>query len=94
MERISGKGLRIRVSEMDITIGTNTDVDFAAQAEKYAEMFEVFVEYADYIDSVQVWGLTDDRSWRSTQYPLLFDNKCKAKPAFYAIVEVVQPEDE
>lgn len=94
MERISAKGLRIRVSEMDVTIKTNSDVDFAAQAEKYAEIFGVFIEYADCIDSVQVWGLTDDRSWRADQYPLLFDNKCKAKPAFHAIVELVQPQGE
>jgi len=42
------------------------------------------------MDAVQVWGVTDDRSWRSTEYPLLFDNKVRPKPAFYTVLEVLE----
>ncbi|MCL1801898.1 MAG: endo-1,4-beta-xylanase, partial [Promicromonosporaceae bacterium] len=35
------------------------------------------------IDNVTIWGLTDNRSWRADQAPLLFDAYFQAKPAFF-----------
>jgi len=94
MEKIAAKGLRLRVSELDIGVKSNSDVDFRAQAYRYAELFKIFLEFADKIDAVQLWGVTDDKSWKSTEYPLLFDNKVRPKPAFYSVLELVQPAQE
>ena len=45
------------------------------------------VEYADYISAVVFWGTTDDKSWRASKSPLLFNEDYTAKPAFYSIVD-------
>ena len=37
-------------------------------------------------EAVEVWGLTDNMSYRSYEYPLLFDASCNPKPAFWAVV--------
>lgn len=91
MQEISAKGLRLRISELDVAIDNNSEVQLRTQAYRYAALFQIFLEYADYIDAVQVWGVTDDLSWKASNYPLLFDRKAQPKFAFDAVVELVQP---
>jgi len=91
MERIAAKGLRLRVSELDVGIDSNTEMYQRIQAYRYADLMKIFLDFADVMDAVQIWGVTDERSWRSGEYPLLFDNRVRPKPAFYAVVEAVQP---
>ena len=64
------------------------------QAQYYKELFQLFMEYADQFEAVQVWGLTDDRSWRSDKFPLLFNKKIEPKHAFFAVVEAVKEKAE
>ena len=94
MQRIADKGLRLRVSELDVGISSNTELNQRIQAYKYADFMKVFMEFADRMDAVQVWGVTDNLSWRADEFPLLFDNKVRPKPAFYSVLEVAQPEKE
>lgn len=65
-------------------------------ANRYKELFNVFVKHSDKIDRVTFWGVTDKTSWKNnfpmrgrTDYPLLFDRSYQAKPAFDAVMEVV-----
>lgn len=65
----------------------------ARQAARYAELFEVFRAHADVIERVSLWGTRDDMSWKNNfpvqgrrDYPLLFDDAGRPKPAFWAIV--------
>jgi len=58
------------------------------QAEFYAKLFEVFERHCDTISRVTFWGISDRRSWRSRQSPLLFDREMKPKPAYQAILDV------
>ena len=51
---------------------------------------EILIEYSDQVEAVQVWGLTDNMSWRTGQYPLLFDSNRNPKPAFYGVLEAVE----
>ena len=90
-ERIAAKGLRLRVSELDIGITGNSDLNLKSQAKLYADLFRIYMDFADQLDAVQVWGLTDERSWRNGEYPLLFDSKVAPKPAFYALLDLVKP---
>ncbi|MBQ4639644.1 MAG: endo-1,4-beta-xylanase [Clostridia bacterium] len=92
MERIAAKGLKLRVSELDVGISENTRQYHRQQADYYKELFLLFLEYADQMEAVQVWGLTDDRSWRSESFPLLFDKNMEAKLAFYSVAEAVKEE--
>ncbi len=81
--------------------GSNPYVDGlpeAAQqklAERYADLFRVFLKHNDAITRVTFWGVTDRDSWLNnfpvhgrTNHPLLFDRRSKPKPAFAAVIRV------
>lgn len=66
------------------------------QADQYRALFQIFTRYADVIERVSFWNLHDDQSWlnyfpwRRTNYPLLFDRQGQPKPAFDAVIHVLQ----
>jgi endo-1,4-beta-xylanase len=62
-------------------------------AQRYADLFDVFLKHRDVITRVTFWGVHDGQSWRNywpiegrTAYPLLFDREYQPKPAFDAVV--------
>ena len=66
-------------------------------ADRYAELFALFVKHSDKISRVTFWGTHDGHSWKNnwpvrgrTNYPLLFDREYKPKLAFHAVVDVVK----
>jgi endo-1,4-beta-xylanase len=66
-----------------------------AEAQRYADLFKVFVANRDKITRVTFWGVTDGNSWRNdwpvkdrTAYPLLFDRNCQPSSAFDAVIQV------
>lgn len=98
IERFIQTGARVAITELDIPIGTwnnfgeRTDEALERQAQLYGDLFRIFVEFADYIDSVTIWGRADHQSWRAQGFPLIFDGHLQAKPAYWSIVEVLYPE--
>ena len=67
-------------------------------AKRYADLFQVFLKHRDVVQRVTFWGVTDAASWKNdwpikgrTNYPLLFDRNGKPKPAFDAVIQLVQP---
>jgi endo-1,4-beta-xylanase len=102
IEDYESLGLKIAISELDVTAsGTNsgalngggrgapiTEDSFKKQAEVYAQLFDIFNRHAKSITRVTFWGISDRRSWRSNQSPLLFDGQLKPKPAYQAILDV------
>ena len=87
VETIAKLGLSLRVSELDVGAGSNTEASFKKQAKKYADIMKLLLRYSDRFEAVQVWGLNDQMSWRSKDFPLLFDGKCNPKPAFWAVAD-------
>ena len=87
VETIAALNIRLRVSELDVTVSKNTEASFTKQAKYYAEVMKILIEYSDQFEAVQVWGLTDSMSWRGRQYPLLFDKNGNPKPAFWAVAD-------
>ena len=68
-----------------------------ALADRYAELFEVFVKHRAAMGRVTFWGVTDGDSWLNnfptrgrTNYPLLFDREGKPKPAFDAVLQTAK----
>lgn len=68
-------------------------------ADRYAELFKVFVRHRKDITRVTFWGLGDGQSWLNyfpirgrTNHPLLIDRKLLPKPAFFAVLEVAKEE--
>ena len=82
-----GTPIRLRVSELDVGIPSNTDSNWQIQARFYNQLLELYVKYADQMEAVHTWGTVDNLSWRAESYPLLFDGMSQPKPAFYAIVD-------
>ena len=95
-------GVKLSVSELDIiafssysayssSTGTaaNSDVTNQAlvtQAGLFGDYMKMYLDNADIIERVSLWGITDNISWRGKGLPLLFDSSGKAKPGYYAFV--------
>jgi endo-1,4-beta-xylanase len=63
-------------------------------AQRYADLFSVFVAHRGEVTRVTLWGVTDDNSWLNDwpvpgrkSYPLLFGRDGNPKPAFYAVIK-------
>ena len=87
-------GITLHITELDITNNTGFAYNPVAQQRQYEQLFELFLEYADLIERVTFWGVSDVQSWRGTQSPTLFarptmqDPFFRAKPAFHAVAEI------
>ena len=65
-----------------------------ALAQRYADLFRLFLEHRNHVSRVTFWGIGDGETWLNgwpisgrTDYPLLFDHSFKPKPAFWAVIE-------
>ena len=94
LDKYSELGLDIQVTELDATVPADSgDTYFAAQSNYYKGILSSIYAHKDNISAVILWGVTDDRSWRKDQQPLLFNKEFLAKPAFYSILEVKSESD-
>ena len=70
-------------------------------ANRYADLFRVYLKHRDVIDRVTFWGIADGDSWLNNwpikgriNYPLLFDRLGQPKPAFYSVIDTVNSDKE
>jgi endo-1,4-beta-xylanase len=63
-------------------------------AQRYADLFDVYLRYRRSISRVTFWGLDDGGSWLNyfpirgrTNHPLLIDRSMRPKPAFFALLK-------
>ncbi len=63
-------------------------------ADRYRDLFTVYMKYRDTVERITFWGVTDGDSWKNgfpvrgrTDYPLLFDRDGKPKLAFDAVIK-------
>ncbi|MCL1843992.1 MAG: endo-1,4-beta-xylanase [Defluviitaleaceae bacterium] len=94
LERFSQTGARIHITELDLNFPSQldepfvlTDAQLQRQADLFAQLFTWYVEFADYIERVTIWGRDDGTNWRGPAGATLFDNVYRAKPAFFSVVE-------
>lgn len=90
IERFRQLDIEIGITELDVTTLTENEYvesEINRQAYVYARLFQIFRDHSDVIDRVTFWGLNDANSWRSDRFPLLFDGRLQAKPAYYAVVD-------
>jgi endo-1,4-beta-xylanase len=62
-------------------------------AQRYEDIFNLFLKHKDKISRITFWGLDDKQSWLNdfpikgrTDYPLLFDANLEPKKAFYSVI--------
>jgi endo-1,4-beta-xylanase len=91
LNRFADLDLAQAVTELDVTVGTPvTPAALIEQGHYYRDAFAAFRSHDaanDDVFAVTIWGLSDNRSWRSTQAPLPFDGGLQAKPAYYGIAD-------
>lgn len=99
VERFRELGLEVRVTELDVAyrVEEAPENPAAAQASYYREVVGACLDAG--VESITLWGVTDDRSWisswrdypeRYTGQPLLFDGEGRAKPSYDAIASVLR----
>lgn len=91
LERFEPLGLMQAVTELDVTTGTpESEALFIDQGLFYQEAFNDFRAFharTGQLYSATVWGLSDNRSWRSDRGgPLLFDSRLQPKPAYFGVI--------
>jgi endo-1,4-beta-xylanase len=64
-------------------------------AQRYLDIFKLFLKHKDKISRVTFWGVYDGQSWLNdwpikgrTNYPLLFDTQLKPKKAYNALIDL------
>lgn len=102
LERYAKLGLRIHITEMDVSLYKSDEERFTEppkkrleqQAEVYGKAFKIFRDYKDVVDSVTLWGVADDVNWLDNfpvrnrkNWPLLFDIDHNPKEAFERITQ-------
>lgn len=83
---------REKLSKLDpYREGCSADI-LQRQAEQYARLFRLFIQYPDVILRISFWNLHDGESWlndfpwKRANHPLLFDRQRQPKPAFDAVI--------
>lgn len=82
-------GVVIHVTEIDVPQPQGSDPE-EAQGKYYRNLFYALrqaKEAGTPIESVTVWGLADNLSWKKEEKPLLFNDDLTGKSAFYYAVE-------
>lgn len=66
-------------------------------ANRYAEIFKLFVKHKDVIKRVTFWGINNGMSWHNnwpirgrTSYSLLFDRAYQPVPAFFEVIKTAK----
>ena len=100
---IASLGLTNHITELDISLSPNpwsTPVEEVTlelqelQAQRYHDFFAMCLRQQKNVSAVLMWGLNDGVSWllnwprERLDAPLLFDAEMKAKPAFWAVVNL------
>ena len=70
-------------------------------ADRYADIFKLFLKHKDKISRVTLWGVNDNDSWKNnwpingrSDYPLLFDRQNQKKKAYHSIVALKSDSEE
>lgn len=69
-------------------------------AQRYADIFKLFLKHKDKISRVTFWGVHDGQSWLNdwpikgrTNYPLLFDAKLQPKKAYNSVMQLKEAKE-
>jgi len=91
--------VQVHVTEMDVYQGPQGTFEnpFEVQKQVFKAIMGACLEFS-HCTSFATWGLTDKFTWLKTRAkdsypdaePLLFDDECRQKPAYFGVVEAFQ----
>lgn len=81
-QRVADLGLDVYVTELDVSLSSEGDVQ--RQAEVYRDILRLCLDQPR-CKAFQMWGFTDQYSWRRNHAPLILDTAYQAKPAYTAL---------
>lgn len=100
LQAVAARGLQVRISELDVSLNqkqkaANLDPVLAQlQKARYREIVSAYLQSVPPAQrgGITFWGLLDKDSWLVEikpypDWPLLFDDKLQAKPAFWGVLE-------
>ncbi|MDR2933534.1 MAG: endo-1,4-beta-xylanase [Oscillospiraceae bacterium] len=104
IELYASLGVKLQVTELDISVYNHREPsDLTAptpemikkQLQVYKDIFAIFRNYKDVIESVTTWGVADDETWLRyhpvkegrLNWPLIFDVNHEPKEIYYAIMD-------
>jgi endo-1,4-beta-xylanase len=92
-------GVQVHITEMDVHLGGPGAFAQPLETQKaiYKAVLSTCLEFA-HCTSFATWGLVDKFSWLKTRkkdaypdaIPLLFDDDCSPKPAYFGVVEAIE----
>lgn len=94
IRRFTALGLRVEITEIDVTIDPSVPGALDAQAETYRRLTLGCFRVPG-CDGLTTWGVTDKYTWIRDFFavdgaPLLFDAEFRPKPAYFAIADALQ----
>ena len=91
---IKEKGLKCQITELDITVNSESTADLNNQKNAFKRLgtrvLESNASGKTEINAIVFWGIRDDMSWKRNQHPLLFNENYAKKPAYYGFLEAVE----
>lgn len=71
-----------------------------ALADRYGDLFSLFLKHSDKVDRVTFWGIYDGSTWLNnwpiegrTNYPMLFDRDYAKKEAYHRVMKLKEREE-
>ena len=89
IKRYNDLGLKCVITELDLGMDAKNETNLRQQAQDYFNIAQVALKN-DHCNELMIWGLTDNRSWRSNSNPLLFDSELNEKPAYFGLHAAVR----
>lgn len=103
IEKYASLGLKIQVTELDVSmfnfedrrkdLQEPTSEMLHLQEEMYNNIFKIFREYRDVVNSVTFWGISDKYTWKDgfpvvgrKDWPMIFDVNGQPKSSFGKII--------
>jgi len=80
IERYKNDNFLCRITELDL--GASTDELTTVQPEAYFKFVRLAMKHEN-CQSLMIWGLSDDLTWRTGRNPLLYDSSLNAKNAYW-----------
>ena len=92
-ETIHNAGVKCQLTELDINCSGSSEFD-NKQKDAFSKLIQGIIagmeeERMD-VNAIIVWGITDNLSWHSTNYPLMFNEDYSKKPAYYGFLEALE----